>query len=80
MPIPNPYNNYIPKVGERVRLIGACHPRGLGKVVEVTDVGEDEDGWWFASKHKDARDGQDRFSSGELGGVEPAPGCEIDSF
>lgn len=79
MPVPNPNNSYIPKVGERVRIIGACHPRSLGKVCEVTDVGFDEERkvWWYGSKHLSHCHGE-LFSSGDLGGVEPALGCEID--
>lgn len=55
MPIPNPQNGYIPYVGERVRIIGACHPRCLGKVVEVTAIYQhktmDSDEWFFEEKH-----------------------------
>lgn len=67
----NPNNGFIPKVGDKVRLVGACHPHALNKVVEVTAVFEDEGKWWFESKHysKDFK-GEFVYSSGILGGVE----------
>jgi len=65
----NPENGYIPKENEYVRLVGACHPRSLGRIVRVTRVFEDFDGWWFESCHQER--GEVLYSSGVLGGVEP---------
>jgi hypothetical protein len=45
MPVPKidgvftPMNNgFIPKVGDKVKIIGNCHPKCLGKIVEVTGI------------------------------------------
>jgi len=65
----NPQNDYIPREGEYVRLVGACHPRGYKKVVRVTKVFEDSDDWWFESCHEER--GEVLYSGGLLGGVEP---------
>lgn len=69
-------NGYIPKVGERVRVMGHCHPRCLGKVVEVSDVKEN----YYESWHYDAVHGK-VFSGGELGSLEAVPPeTEVDTF
>lgn len=80
MLIPNPHNGYVPKVGERVRIIGACHPRCLGKVAEVTAVYEHDGEQWYECKLYYALTGEVCYSGGLLGGVEPAPGCPIDVY
>ena len=68
MPVPNPNNGYIPKIGEKVRIIGACHSNFLGKIVEVTKVYKVDGVWFFEEKHND---GEELFySGGVLGGVE----------
>jgi hypothetical protein len=66
--IPNPHNGYVPKVGEPVKVIGACHPALLGKVVEVTAV--DPHGLWAETKYEHPVHGE-VYTSGELGGLEP---------
>lgn len=70
MSIPNPHNGYIPKVGERVRIIGACHSRYLDKVVKVMGIFDYDGEAWFSSIHTDSN-GEVYHSSGLLGGVEP---------
>lgn len=84
-PIPNPHNSYIPQVGDRVRIIGGCHPRCLGKVCEVTAVycDQDDNRWYYEEKHYCAHPhmkGEVVIGGGLLGGLEPAPGCDIDMF
>ncbi len=37
-PIANPHFNYAPTKGERVVVVGGCHPGMLGRIVEVVDV------------------------------------------
>lgn len=66
MPIPNPHNGYVPRAGEKVRVVGACHPRLLNQVVEVMEVGED-----YCTTRHFGEDGEFRYSMGELGGLAP---------
>lgn len=33
-------NGFVPVVGQKVRIVGRCHPRMLDKVVIVTQVDE----------------------------------------
>jgi hypothetical protein len=67
MPIPNPRNNYVPGKEEMVRVIGACHPRMLGKIARVLDVHDN----WAEIEYEDDRHGR-VITGGELGGLQPA--------
>jgi len=73
MPIPNPHNDVIPEVGQHCRIIGACHPRCLGKVVEIVQVYEYKGVPSYESRHI-GNDGDWIYSGGDLGGLEPANG------
>ena len=64
--IPNPRNGYVPIPGELVRVVGACHPSMLGRIVQVTRV---YDGW-ADIKYEHPEHGT-LYTSGELGGLEP---------
>ncbi|RJQ25046.1 hypothetical protein C4577_06585 [Candidatus Parcubacteria bacterium] len=78
MPIPNPRNNFVPKVGDKVRIIGGCHPRALGKVVLVYELVVEDN--WYGSLHIDPFYGE-VYSGGELGGLEPvSQDTPIDTF
>lgn len=68
--IPNPHNGFIPAVDQEVKIIGACHPKSLGKVVTVTAVYEFAGEMWYDSRWFDEKFGW-LSSSGVLGGVEP---------
>lgn len=60
---------YIPKIGDKIRFLGLCHPLSLGKVKEVTDVTPHTiDAHWVETK-----DG-DRYSGGVLSEVEKVNG------
>jgi hypothetical protein len=69
--IPNPDNGYVPKVGEKVKVVGGCHPRMLGRVVEVTAVNRAI--WWAEIKYTDDQ-GEEFYTGGLLGGLEPIVG------
>jgi hypothetical protein len=47
--------------------VGACHPNFLGEIVEVTRV--DVDNNYAETKH--IENGEELFTGGELGGLEP---------
>ncbi len=67
MRVPNPRNGYVPTVGERVRVVGNCHPQLVGREVEVVQVyGTD----WADIKYA-LEDDLVLISGGELGGLEP---------
>lgn len=59
-------NGYRPSVGEKVKVVGNCHPRLLGKVVEVTFVDDTS----VESKYFDDLLGEEVFTSGMHGGFE----------
>jgi hypothetical protein len=63
---------YIPKVGEKVRILSLCHPNSLGKVKKVVHVelGTLENVHWMQTEFID-EDGEPYYSSGLLGEVEP---------
>jgi hypothetical protein len=63
---------YIPKVGEKVRMLSLCHPHTLGKVKKVVSVelGTLENVHWMQTECE-GKDGEPWFSSGLLGEVEP---------
>lgn len=80
--IPNPNNGYIPTKGEKVRIIGACHPMCLNYIVEVVNVHKMDGEWFFENKYVKQPDyieaiqradlgGDIMYSGGLLGGVEP---------
>lgn len=70
MAVPNPDNKYIPAPGEQVRVVSACHPLLLGKVVTVVNVAQVEDGH-FCEIEYDGPDGESLYTCGLLGGLEP---------
>jgi hypothetical protein len=66
--IPNPNNDFVPTVGQTVRVVGGCHPRLLGKVGRVTLV--DLKARWVEFCYTNDK-GEELFTGGLLGGVEP---------
>lgn len=67
-PVPNPNNGYIPRVGEVVKVAGACHPRLLGQFVRVNRIYDD----W----HEVELESGD-LTSGQTGGLEKADAEEL---
>ncbi len=65
--IPNPLNDYVPRVGDKVRIIGNCHERLLNKIVTITQVY----GVFYECTYFDDRIKEVVFTGGELGGLEP---------
>lgn len=65
MAIANPKNGFVPVVGQKVKVIGNCHPRLFGKIAEVIDVDEGS----ACIRYLDD-DGELMTTSGELGGLE----------
>jgi hypothetical protein len=60
-------NGFRPTVGQKVKVVGNCHPRMLGKIVEVTFVDDES----VESKFYDDLVGEEVFTSGKHGGFEP---------
>lgn len=71
MPVANPHNGFIPVIGQKVRVVGACHPGMVGKEAEVVAVYDSEEGKFAEIKYVDEYLGE-LYTGGLLGGLEPA--------
>jgi hypothetical protein len=63
---PDMDNGFRPSRGQKVRVVGRCHPRIYNKVVRVSDV--DDEG---TTIYYDTTDGEGAYTWGRYGGLEP---------
>ena len=78
MKVANPNNDFLPSVGQWVKIVGACHPRLLGAVVYVDSVEwDEEEQTWFIGLRYYEEGGTWAgwmYTSGVYGGLEPYDG------
>ncbi len=65
---PDMDNGFRPVKGQKVRIVGRCHPRLLNKVVLVTSVDEEGTTLYYDTDDTDERG---RYTWGQHGGLEP---------
>lgn len=69
---PDMNNGFIPKIGQKVRVLGRCHPRIVNKVFLVT--GSDD-------KFHELTDAQGNVTGGQHGGLDlVSDDISLDSF
>lgn len=70
----NPGNAFVPAAGDRVRVVGGCHPDWLGRVCRVTEVGgAAAPGGRFATLSWPADGPARMLATGRLGNLTPVP-------
>lgn len=83
MIVTNPRNGFVPQLNDLVRVVGACHPRMVGKIVRVISieppdpnykdkygVGMDYHALTEFSEGPSYTSGELLYTSGEVGGFE----------